>query len=155
MRPKPRTAAAYEAGDNWLADCATHPDLVWQAWDMEYLAPIATGVHWLAAEVRLVPTAAVLKRIGTARLGPVLADPGLDLAWWLVPPGAAEDLADVRQVTVHPVGWHLHCPPTGWFQCGRLWLYRPDGTGALNDPVLLAAALGPGGGYRLTPEARA
>jgi hypothetical protein len=70
----------------------------------------------------------------------------------LIPHDAAEDLADVRQVRVRPEGWPLHCPPTGWYQCGRMWLHRPDGSGRLNDPTQIAAALGPGG-VRLAAEA--
>lgn len=152
MPPSTRIAALYEAGDAWLADCSAHPDLVRQAWDVEALAPIKTG-KWLAVEVSFVAAVHVMKRIGTPRLGPVLADPGVDLTWWLVPPGTTDDLADVRQATVRPEGSPLHCPPTGWYQCGRMWLHRPDGSGMLTDPTLLAAALGPGCGYRLPTEA--
>jgi hypothetical protein len=148
-------AKLYEAGDAWLADCSAHPDLVHQAWDVEALAPIKTGEKWLAVEVGFVAAVHVLKRIGTPRLGPVLADPGLDSTWWLIPPGTADELAGVRQATVQPEGSPLHCPPTGWYQCGRIWLHRPDGSGTLNDPTLLAAALGPGSGYRLPAEAPA
>jgi hypothetical protein len=153
MTPSPGIAQVYEAGDAWLADCSTYPDLVRQAWDVEALAPIASGRRWLAVEARLLDTMNAVNRIGIERLGPVLADPGIERAWWLIAPDAAEDLADVRQVCVRPEGWPLHCPPTGWYQCGRLWLHRPDGTGQLNDPTLIAAALGPGGGYRLDTEA--
>ncbi|MFF7260667.1 hypothetical protein ACFZCL_10335 [Streptomyces sp. NPDC008159] len=152
MTPSPGIAQVYEAGDAWLADCSAHPDLVRQAWDIEALAPIATGAHWLAVESRLLDAMNAVNRIGVERLGPVLADPGVGRAWWLIPPDAAEDLADIRQVRVRPEGWPLHCPPTGWYQCGRLWLHRPDGSGRLNDPTLIAAALGPGG-TRLTAEA--
>ncbi|MGW1669020.1 hypothetical protein [Streptomyces sp. NPDC002324] len=153
MTPSPGIAQLYEAGDAWLADCSAHPDLVRQAWNVEALAPIGTGKHWLAVEARLLDTMNAVTRIGSERLGPVLADPGVERAWWLIAPDAAEDLADVRQVRVRPEGWPLHCPPTGWYQCGRLWLHRPDGTGRLNDPTLIAAALGPGGGARLPAEA--
>ncbi|WP_216588530.1 hypothetical protein [Streptomyces brasiliscabiei] len=155
MPPSTRIAALYEAGDAWLADCSAHPDLVRKAWNFEALAPIKTGSKWLAVEVGFVATAEAMKRIGTARLGPVLADPGLDLTWWLIPPDTADDLADVRQAAVEPEGTPLLCPPTGWYQCGRIWLHRPDGSGTLNDPTLLAAALGPGSGYRLPAEAPA
>lgn len=148
-----RSANGYEGGDAWLADCSAHPDLVRQAWGVEALAPITTGKRWPAAEVRLVATISAMQRIGAARLGPILADPGVDSSWWLIPPDAADDLAGIRQATVQPAGWPLLCPPTGWFQCGRLWLHRPDGSGALNNPTLLAAALGPGGGHRLPAEA--
>nr|WP_119590281.1 hypothetical protein [Streptomyces scabiei] len=152
MPPSTRIAALYEAGDAWLADCSAHPDLVRQAWDIEALAPIRSGGKWLAVEVGFVATATVMQRIGAARLGPILADPGLDQTWWLIPPDTADELADIRQARVRPEGWPLQCPPTGWYQCGRMWLHRPDGSGTLNDPTLLAAALGPGSGYRLPAE---
>jgi hypothetical protein len=147
-----RLAAAYGAGDAWLADCSAHPALVRQTWGKEALAPITSGTRWFAAETRLMPTMHALNRITEAQRGPVLADPELDLAWWLVPLDAAEELADLRQVTVRPAGWPLHCPPAGWHLESRLWLCRPDGSGRLTQPAVLAAALGPGG-YRRTPEA--
>ncbi|WP_254876230.1 hypothetical protein [Streptomyces sp. CAI-85] len=147
-----RFAELYEAGDQWLADCSPRPDLVRTVWDVEALAPIACGPHWLAAETHLVTGMQMLNRIGEERRGPVLADPSLDRAWWLVPPAAAEELADVRSVLVHRTGHVLHCPPTGWHACGRFWLSRPDGTGLLTDPTVLTAALRLGG-YRLPTEA--
>ncbi|MGP4087633.1 hypothetical protein [Streptomyces sp. KR55] len=91
-------------------------------------------------------------RIPEQQRGPVLADPDLDKTWWLVPLDAAEELAHVRQVTLQPAGWTLGCPPTGRQVAGRWWLWRPDGSGRLTDPAVLAAAFGPGG-YRLTEEA--
>lgn len=141
-------AKLYEAGDAWLAGCSARPDLVHQVWYIEGLAPIASGGSWLAVEVGLVAAVGAMRRIGTPRLGPILADPGVDLTWWLIAPDSAEDLASIRHAKVRPEGWPLHCPPTGWYQCGRKWLHRPDGSGTLNDPALLAAALGPGSGHR-------
>ncbi|MCX4993871.1 hypothetical protein [Streptomyces longwoodensis] len=142
----PRTyfAAVYEAGDAWLADCSAQPDLVREAWRLGALAPIPSGTAWLAAETRLVAGVQAHARIRSGRCGPVLADPAADRTWWLIPPGAAEDLADVRTVHVHPHDWLLHCPPTGRQLCGRLWLSPPDGSGRLTHPLTLAAALGPG-----------
>lgn len=150
--PRMRFAAVYEAGDAWLADCSAHPHLVHQAWGIDALAPIPSGAHWLAAESMLVATMQALARIREEHRGPVLADPQLDRAWWLVPSAAAAELADVRAVAVQPSGTPLHCPPTGWQACGRFWLQRPDGTGQLTDPAVLAAAFGPGG-YRRPTEA--
>lgn len=154
MAPSTGIAQVYEAGDAWLADCSARPDLVRQAWDVEALAPIASGKRWLAVEAWLIDTMTAVARIGHERLGPVLADPSLDRAWWLIAPDAAEELADVRKVRVEPEGSPLHCPPTGWYQCGRLWLHRPDGSGRLNDPTLIAAALGPGGARLPTEDSR-
>lgn len=145
-------ATAYEAGDAWLADCHAYPTLVRQTWGKEALAPLTSGTRWLAAETRLMPTMHALNRIREAQRGPVLADPDLDLAWWLVPLEAAEELSDLRQVTVRPAGWPLRCPPASWHLESRLWLCRPDGSGRLTEPAVLAAAFGPGG-YRRPPEA--
>lgn len=147
-------AVRYEAGDAWLADCSGHPERVRAAWDADDLAPIATGQRWLAAEARLSTVMTALYRIGDVQRGPVLAAPSLDKAWLLVPLSAADDLADVRQVRVRPAGWTLDCPPTGRAIARHFWLWRPDGSGYLTDPALLAAALGPGG-YRPPAEASA
>lgn len=140
-----KDAEAYERGDAWLADCSARPDLAREVWALESLAPIRSGPHWLVAESLLVTGMKALSRICESHRGPVLADPWLERAWWLVPPGSAKALAHVRAVLVEPVGTPLHCPPTGRQACGRFWLHRPDGTGRLTDPAILAAALGPVG----------
>jgi hypothetical protein len=141
--PKLRFAEVCEAGDAWLADGSAHPALVRAAWDEEVLAPIGTGPHWLAAQTQLVAAMYALTRIREEHRGPVLADTALDKAWWLVPADADEEFADLGQVFVQPSGWPLRCPPTGLQLEGRFWLNRPDGSGQLNEPALLGAALGP------------
>ncbi|MGW4751997.1 hypothetical protein [Streptomyces chartreusis] len=146
------SARQYEAGDAWLASCSARPDLVRAAWDTEALAPIPSGTHWLVAEAQLATRYDALARIPEQLRGPVLADPEADRLWWLVPLNAVEELADVRQLAVRPPGWCLRCPPTGWHVDGRMWITRPDGSGRLTDPAVLAAAIGPGG-YRLPAEA--
>ncbi|MFC7909081.1 hypothetical protein [Streptomyces nigra] len=148
----PKFATLYEAGDAWLADCSARPTLVRAAWDVEKLAPIESGRSWLVAEGRVTTGYQVLARIRAGQRGPALADPLLDKLWWLIPTDAAEDLDDVGQLVVHPPGWSLYCPPTGWQVEGRMWLTRPDGSGLLTNPTLLAAAFGPGG-YRRPAEA--
>ncbi|MEV8431984.1 hypothetical protein ACWHLZ_28140 [Streptomyces chartreusis] len=148
----PNFAQRCEAGDAWLADCSVRPDLVRMAWETEALAPIASGAHWLVAEGQLATRYDALARIPVRLRGPVLADLAADRLWWLVPLGAAEELADVRQLLVRPPGWSLRCPPGGWHIDGRTWLTHPDGSGQLTDPAVLAAAIGPGG-YRLPAEA--
>ena len=94
-----------------------------------------------------------IKRIGSDRLGPVLADVASERAWWLLPPGLGDELDDIGLLTVHPHGWLLRCPPVLYPVRGRVWVERPDGSGRLTDPILLGAALGPGGGPRLPAEA--
>lgn len=154
MAHRMRLAEVYEAGNAWLADCSAHPDLVRQVWDTDTLAPIVSGERWLVAESRLAIGMPAAVRIREEQRGPVLADGVKDRAWWLVPPDAADELADVRQLVVQPSGWTLDCPSAGGYAANRFWLWRPDGSGHLTDPAVLAAAFGPGG-YRHPAEASA
>ncbi|MEV5434468.1 hypothetical protein AB0K80_00290 [Streptomyces sp. NPDC052682] len=143
MKANAATPRRYEAGEAWLANCSAHPDLARKAWSEETLAPIASGTHWLVAESHLRHALPAAVRIGNERRGPVLAHPEGDRAWWLVPPGTEEQLSGVRWMTVKPSGWTLLCPPTGRQVDGHFWLWRPDGSGHLTDPAVLAAAYGP------------
>jgi hypothetical protein len=139
------------AGHEWLLSCTDRPTAVQRAWSGEELAPFPTGQHWRVAEAPLLRSVTAMRRIGSERLGPVLADVDADQAWWLLPTDVGDELDDVRQVTVRPPGWVLKCPPVLYHLNGRIWLERPDGSGRLTDPVLLGAAFGPGG--RLPAEA--
>lgn len=141
-----------QAGQDWLLSCTASPTAVKRAWASEELAPFTTGEHWRAVEAPLMPSVEAMKRIGD-RLGPVLADVETGLVWWLLPTTVGDELADVRQLTVRPSGWALKCPPVVYALHCRLWLEPPDGSGRLTNPVLLGAALGPGGGPRLPAEA--
>ncbi|WP_345589068.1 hypothetical protein [Streptomyces marokkonensis] len=134
-----------DAGQEWLLACTDQPTRVRRAWNADRLAPFDTGTHWRVVEAPLLMTLHAMRRIGSARLGPVLADAETDLAWWLVHSQLDDELDDIRQLTVRPAGWVLKCPPVLSLLGGRTWLERPDGTGRLTDPVLLGAAFGPGG----------
>ncbi|MGW5273617.1 hypothetical protein ACWEQP_13715 [Streptomyces sp. NPDC004044] len=137
-------------GTDWLASCAPNPVLIHRIWAADGLAAIPSGRLWLVAEADILPSVAAMQRIGPDRLGPVLAQPGAGLAWWLVPPGADELLADLPRLTVHPEGWALRCPPADRYIDGIGWLEKPDGAGRLTHPDVLGAAFGPGGsGLRL------
>lgn len=144
MATKPALSLRQQ-GQDWLLSCTAHPTDARTLWDREELAPFMTGRHWLVAEAPLLRSMHAMQRIGSKRLGPVLADVEAELVWWLLPPDVGDQLDDVRQVTVRPVGWILNCPPVLYAVDGRMWLERPDGTGRLTDPVLLGAAFGPGG----------
>ncbi|MFF5833701.1 hypothetical protein ACFY7V_03300 [[Kitasatospora] papulosa] len=107
------------------------------------------GRNWLVAEADLMRSVDAMQRVGPELLGPVLVCPENNRAWWLVPLGADEELADVRPLTIHLAPWALKCPPPRKYLWGRGWLEKPDGSGRLTDPVALGAAFGPGGSLRL------
>ncbi|MEU1408860.1 hypothetical protein ABZ471_42480 [Streptomyces sp. NPDC005728] len=142
--------APTRAGQDWLLSCAPDPATIQRAWDTQQLAAIPSGPHWRMAEASLPRTLDAVRRMGSNPHGPVLADTHLGTAWWLLPPGLADELDDVTGLTVHPAGWPLECPPVVHSLAGRWWLELPDGTGQLTNPTLLAAAFGPGGYH---PEA--
>ncbi|MEU0069533.1 hypothetical protein ABZ027_08310 [Streptomyces sp. NPDC006332] len=147
-------ATKYGAGDTWLANCHTRPADVWKAWHSGALAPIVSGAHWLVAETSVSHGMPAAARIREEQRGPVLIDPYGDVAWWLVPLDAAEELADVRQIRMRHAGWTLRCPPSGREMERLQWLWDPNGSGHLTDPAVLAAAFGPGG-YRPRTEDQA
>ncbi|MER5467209.1 hypothetical protein [Streptomyces sp. NPDC002685] len=142
-----------QAGQDWLLSCADTPAEVRILWEADELGAFPAGGHWMVAEATLAHTMDAVKRIPSAQLGPVLADVSQGISWWLLPPTLGDDLDDVCTITVRPRGWLLRCPPVLYPVRGRVWIERPDGTGRLTDPVLLGAALGPGGGPRLPAEA--
>ncbi|MEV6790917.1 hypothetical protein AB0M87_02725 [Streptomyces sp. NPDC051320] len=153
MATRTRNPRTGHAGTDWLASCAPDPTSIHRAWAREDLAPLAGGDRWRVVEADLMPSVAAMQRIGPGRLGPVMVYPEADLAWWLVPPGAAEELADLPRLTVRPAGWALRCPPAHRYFDGRAWLEKPDGSGRLTDPVAMGAAFGPTAGPRLPAEA--
>ncbi|MGW6261354.1 hypothetical protein [Streptomyces sp. NPDC055085] len=135
-----------QAGQDWLLACAPDPAAAERAWEADELAAFPTGLHWRVAEAPLRQTMDAITRIGSSRLGPVLADVSSERAWWLLPPELGDELDDVHLLTVHPQGKPLRCPPVLYPVLGRVWVERPDGAGRLTDPTLLGAALSPGGG---------
>ncbi|EFE74522.1 hypothetical protein GTY59_09625 [Streptomyces sp. SID5466] len=114
---------------------------------------IPSGDEWLVAEAPLPQTVDAMQQILAEQLGPVLAHPLRGVAWWLVPADSAGILRHVRQLTVHPSGWPLCCPPIRRPAAGRVWLEKPDGSGRLTDPEALGRALDPGGSLQLPAEA--
>ncbi|WP_371795199.1 hypothetical protein [Streptomyces sp. NBC_01718] len=132
-------------GSEWLALSAPDPLQIHRLWAREQLAPIPSGRLWLAVEVGLMRSVDAMQRIGSDGLGPVLVYPSAELAWWLVPPGGEELLADLSRLTVRSKGWMLRCPSADRYIDGLGWLEKPDGSGRLTDPAALGAAFGPGG----------
>ncbi|MEU1019263.1 hypothetical protein ABZ383_22015 [Streptomyces sp. NPDC005900] len=141
-----------DPGDTWLAESAACSELAYAVWDSRGLVLIHC-TQWLAAEVQLQTAMQAVQRIPPSEQGPLLVDVRMDKAWWLMPLDAREQLADVPQILVLPLGWPLRCPSTQRAVGSRVWLEAPDGTGRLMYPVYLAAALDPGGGPRLPAEA--
>jgi hypothetical protein len=141
-------------GQQWLLSCAPDPAAAQRAWILGQLAAIPTGPHWRVAEASLPRSLEAIRRMDAVPRGPVLADALRAQAWWLLPPGLADELDGVAGLTVHPAGWLLECPPVSYFLGDRWWVDAPDGTGQLTDPTLLAASFGPGG-YRPGSEAEA
>lgn len=136
----------WSAGAAWLAMCAPEPDTVREAWAANELAAIPADRWWTVVETPLIGAMEPLGELSRAgRLGPVLAYPAADRAWWLVSRDAEEHLADVRQVMVRPEGWLLRCPEPGYVAGGRFWIEDPDGRATLTDPRVLGAAFGPYG----------
>ncbi|MEU5091738.1 hypothetical protein [Streptomyces sp. NPDC021356] len=149
-----KPAALRATGNSWLANSTERPDLAQRIWAAGLPIPLMSGSRWLVAESRLSRGWPAASRIREEQRGPIVADPDGDRLWWLVPTDAEVELEDVRSLRVHPAGWVLHCPPVGEELKGLFWLVAPDGTGRLNDPVVVAAAFGPGG-RRLPTEAPA
>ncbi|OQQ15507.1 hypothetical protein B0675_26010 [Streptomyces sp. M41(2017)] len=142
-----------QAGQDWLLSCADTPAEIRAAWDADELGDFPTSGHWTAGETTLPRTMDAIKAIPAQRRGPVLADCHQGIAWWLLPPTLTDELDDIPTLTVRSRGWILRCPPVLYPVRGRVWIERPDGSGRLTGPVLLGAALSPGGGPRLPSEA--
>lgn len=137
---------AWSKGALWLAHGAAAPETVLRTWADDLLAAIPTGSAWVAVEAPLRPSMDAMERLGrVGKLGPVLAYPEAERAWWLTYPHAGEHLEDLALLTVHPQGWPLRCPSPDRVSNGRGWLEKPDGLGTLTDPAALGAAFGRGG----------
>jgi hypothetical protein len=140
-----------QAGQDWLLSCTRNRADVCHAWDAERLARIPSGERWRVVEGPLLRSIRAMNHVSGRCLGPVLADTATERAWWLLPSDLGEELGDVRELTVHPPGWRLACPPVLYAIDERVWLERPDGSGRLTDPAALSAAFDQGG--RLLAEA--
>ncbi|MER6233379.1 hypothetical protein ACFY1L_46240 [Streptomyces sp. NPDC001663] len=141
----PTARSIYQVGQDWLMSCAPDPAEVARVWELRRFAEIPAGPCWRVVEAPLVESVHAIRRIGPERVGPILGDVYSDIAWWLLPLDMEDDLDHVRVFTVDPAGWVLKCPPVVHSLEGRWWIERPDGSGRLTDPELLAAAFGPGG----------
>ncbi|WP_043256108.1 hypothetical protein [Streptomyces sp. Tu6071] len=136
-----------EIGRQWLTHTVANPQQALRTWQRDdQLVPVPSTGAWRVVEAPLYSSIDAMCAIRpTGALGPVLASVREPLAWWLVPADEADDLADLRQLTVRPRGWVLDCPHEGIGSEGRLWLEPPDGSGRLTPAPQLGAAFGPAG----------
>ncbi|WP_042391340.1 hypothetical protein [Streptacidiphilus melanogenes] len=132
------------AAVEWLAAAAPDPEAC--RWDWERsamgIALLPAGRLW---DVLVVPgdlgrlTADVLLRLDNDP-GPVLVDFGDYRFGFFVPPGTAARWVGTGIRTSGPGAW-LAVPHPSRAGRGLRWLVPPDGTGLLNDPVLLELAM--------------
>ena len=128
----------------WLVAAAPDPDTCRWEWERS-----STGIALLPAgriwDVLIVPgelgrtTVDVLLRL-VAGPGPVLADSEGFRVGFFVPPGTAARWVGTGVRTAGHGNW-LAVPYPGRTGCGLHWLVPPDGSGVLNDPILLELAM--------------
>jgi hypothetical protein len=128
----------------WLAAAAPDPDICRWEWERSSsgIALLPAGRIW---DALIVPgelgriTLDVLLRL-VPEPGPVLADSGDSRVGFFVPPGTAARWVGTGVRTAGPGAW-LAVPHPGRTGRGLRWLVPPDGSGVLNDPVLLELAM--------------
>ncbi len=129
-------------GLDWLAQAAPDPQAFRAQWERTGLGLVLlpAGRHWdvLSVPGRLGRPAVDL--LGTASCGPVLADFGDEHIGFLVPVGTAARWLGTG-VRCAGEGTWIVVPHPGRRSRGVRWLVPPDGSGRLNDPVVLELAL--------------
>ncbi|TDU03931.1 hypothetical protein EDD99_2379 [Streptomyces sp. 846.5] len=128
----------------WLSAAAPDPEACRWEWERSALgiALLPAGRLW---DVLIVPgelgriTVDVLLRL-ESEPGPVLADFGDFRVGFFVPPGTAARWVGTGVRTAGPGAW-LAVPYPGRAGRGLRWLVPPDGSGTLNDPVMLELAM--------------
>jgi hypothetical protein len=128
----------------WLAAAAPDPEATRWEWERSALgiALLPAGRFW---DVLIVPgelgrlTVDVLLRLDSDP-GPVLVDFGDYRFGFFVPPGTAARWVGTGVRSAGPGTW-LAVPHPSRAGRGLRWLVPPDGSGLLNDPVLLELAM--------------
>lgn len=128
----------------WLASAADDPRECRWEWERNPLgvALLPAGRQWdvLILTGRIgYATLDVLTRL-TGRSGPVLADFGDQRMGFFVPPGTATRWLGTG-VRAAGLGTWIVVPYPGRPTGGVRWLVPPDGSGHLNDPVVLELAM--------------
>ncbi|MEU4115865.1 hypothetical protein AB0F71_15385 [Kitasatospora sp. NPDC028055] len=129
-------------GLHWLAQVAADPEDFREQWERTGLGLVLlpAGRRWdvLAVPGRLGRPA--LEVLDTGFCGPVLTDFGGEHVSFLVPVGTAARWLGTG-VRCAGEGTWIVVPHPGRRSRGVRWLVPPDGSGRLNDPVLLELAL--------------
>lgn len=130
------------AAVEWLADAAPDPEACRREWHRSGrgVALLPAGRRWdvLLVPARLGrPAQRLLARHGG---GPVLVDPGDDSVGFFVPVGTAARWVGTGVRGAGEGTW-IVVPHPARRARGLHWLVAPDGSGRLNDPVLLESAL--------------
>lgn len=128
----------------WLSSAAADPEACRWEWERSPVGIVLlpAGRIW---DVLIVPgelgrlTLDVMLRI-EAEPGPVLADFGDCRVGFFVPPGTAARWVGTGVRTAGHGTW-VAVPFPGRAGRGLRWLVPPDGTGVLNDPVMLELAM--------------
>ncbi|MEF9906674.1 hypothetical protein [Streptomyces sp. P9-A2] len=129
----------------WLSSVAPDPEAC--RWEWEHnphgVALLPAGKAWdvliLPGELGY-PTLDVLTRV-LDRPGPVLVDFGDARMGFLVPPGTAARWIGTGIRTAGDGTWIVVPYPGRSSAGGTRWLFPPDGSGTLTDPVLLELAM--------------
>ncbi|MEU2975619.1 hypothetical protein ABZ678_01030 [Streptomyces hirsutus] len=129
----------------WLSSVAPDPEACRWEWERNPhgVALLPAGKAWdvliLPGELGY-PTLDVLTRV-LDRPGPVLVDFGDARMGFLVPPGTAARWVGTGIRTAGDGTWIVVPYPGRASASGTRWLFPPDGSGTLTDPVLLELAM--------------
>ncbi|MFJ6773083.1 bifunctional DNA primase/polymerase [Kitasatospora sp. NPDC091257] len=129
-------------GLHWLAQAAPDPESFREQWERTGpgLVLLPAGRRWdvLSVPGRLGHPA--LEITDPRTRGPVLTDFGGEQVSFLVPVGTAARWIGTGVRGAGEGAW-IVVPPPGRSSRGVRWLVPPDGSGRLNDPMLLELAL--------------
>ncbi|MCG6497592.1 hypothetical protein [Kitasatospora sp. A2-31] len=127
---------------HWLAEAAPDPQACRAQWERTGAGPVLlpAGHRWdvLSVPARLGRPA--LDVLDSGFCGPVLTDPSAESVGFLVPVGTAARWVGTGVRTAGRGTW-IVVPHPERRSRGVRWLVPPDGSGRLNDPVLLELAL--------------
>ncbi|WP_406203598.1 hypothetical protein OH807_27155 [Kitasatospora sp. NBC_01560] len=129
-------------GLHWLAEAAPDPESFRDQWERTGLGLmlLPAGRRWDVLSVPGRLGRPVIDILDTRSCGPVLTDFGGESVGFLVPVGTAARWVGTGVRTAGEGTW-IVVPHPDRRSRGVSWLVPPDGSGRLNDPVLLELAL--------------